>query len=87
MSGCDCAQAQSAIEEYLRSECSAEQREEIRAHLAECPDCTHELEVTEQLVTVVRRACGENAPDDVRAKVLDAIKRTPCGGRQAAAAD
>ena len=77
---CGCDEAQAAIEEYLRSECCAEQRESIRAHLANCPDCTHELEVSEKLVALVRRSCSEAAPQEVRSKVLDAIRRTPCGG-------
>lgn len=82
MSGCGCDEAQAAIEEYLRSECCQEQREAIRAHLAGCPDCTHELEVSERLVTVVRRACGESAPAEVRVKIVEAIRRTPCGGSE-----
>lgn len=79
MSGCDCDDARTALEEYLRSEICATQREAIRAHLEGCPDCTHEFEVSEALVSVVRRACGESAPATVRAKILEAIQSTPCG--------
>lgn len=77
---CSCADAQREIEEYLQSECCEERRDEIRRHLANCPECFDELQVSERLVERVRECCQEAAPSDIRARVLAAIRVTPCEG-------
>src|SRR6218665_3165128 len=66
MTGCDCKKALAALEEYLRRELCEVEAEEIRAHLCECTHCSEELRVGQMLTAAVKRACGENAPDEVK---------------------
>lgn len=75
----DCKQARAELDEFLRSETCASRAAQIREHLANCPDCEHEFEFSEAVMTVVRRSCRETAPEAIRARILDAIRQTPCG--------
>jgi len=85
MTGCDCKKALAALEEYLRRELCDLEAEEIRAHLCECAHCSEELRVGQMLTLAVKRACGENAPDELKARVLARLRCTDTAQNSASA--
>lgn len=71
---CDCSEALAALEEFLRKELGSERSSWVGEHIDGCLDCSEELKVAVNLSDAVRRACGEQAPDDLQARVLAKIR-------------
>ncbi|PPI54329.1 zf-HC2 domain-containing protein [Rathayibacter toxicus] len=69
-----CAKAKAELEEYLHNELCSEEAADIRAHMAECPDCADEAKVGVMLTVAVQRACQETAPEDLRAQVVGMLR-------------
>ena len=87
----DCKQWNEAWVAYLYDECSAEERDAVKAHLADCDACREQMDSLE----ATRRALGSTASEIVappRVIVLPAAPRRPAsawsfaGGFAAAAA-
>ena len=74
MTDCGCAKAKKDLEEYLHNELLSEDAADIREHLAGCESCTKEHRVGLVLTEVVRRACADRAPEELRAQVLRKIR-------------
>lgn len=70
----DCAEARAALEEYLHNELCSEDAADVRAHLAECPDCSAEHHVGETLTAALQGACKDRAPEDLRARLLASLR-------------
>ena len=73
MTDCGCDQAKAELEEYLHHELSAEDAADVAEHMAGCEDCSHEHLVGLTLTEKVRKACQEQAPSDLRERVLSAL--------------
>jgi anti-sigma factor (TIGR02949 family) len=73
MNDCGCDKAQAELEEFLRNELSAEEAATVAEHLAHCEDCSHEHLVGLVLTQKVRKACQEQAPSELRDRVLNAL--------------
>ena len=59
---------------YIDGELTAEQYEEIKAHLLDCPPCLTEYERDMLLKKLVKRACGrEQAPEQLRSVIMTQI--------------
>jgi anti-sigma factor (TIGR02949 family) len=74
MSGCDCSKAKAELEEFLHNELRREDAADIREHMAGCVDCSAEHQVGLVLTETVRRACKEQAPEELRMQVLARIR-------------
>jgi len=70
---CGCDKAQAELEEFLRNELSVEDAAVVAEHLAHCADCSHEHLVGLALTQKVRKACQEQAPSELRDRVLNAL--------------
>lgn len=70
----DCGKARAELEEYLHNELSDADAADIKDHMSRCPDCESEHHVGVALMEVVRRACRETAPEDLRALVLARLR-------------
>ena len=70
MTDCGCAKAKAELEEFLRKELSDETLRDIEEHLAGCPDCSREHLLAVALTEKVKRACCENAPEELRTEIL-----------------
>ena len=59
---------------YIDGELTAEQYEEIKAHLLDCPPCLTEYERDMLLKKLIKRACAcEQAPEQLRSSILTRI--------------
>lgn len=76
MTDCGCEKARQDLEEFLRNEICRTEQSDIREHLEHCPSCQDEALVARTLTEVVQRACREEAPEDVRRRVLARIRET-----------
>ncbi|UOE44549.1 mycothiol system anti-sigma-R factor [Agromyces larvae] len=74
MTDCGCEKARQELEEYLHNELCREDAADIREHVANCPECSAELNVGRTITEVVQRACRENAPGELRLAVLTRIR-------------
>jgi anti-sigma factor (TIGR02949 family) len=73
MTDCGCDQAKAELEEYLHHELSAKDAADVAEHMANCEDCSHEHLVGLTLTEKVRKACQEQAPSELRERVLNAL--------------
>lgn len=70
----DCTEARAALEEFLHNELCAEDAADVRAHLAECEECSAEHHVGEMLTAALQGACRDRAPEELRAKLLATLR-------------
>ena len=69
-----CADCRTRLDAYLDKELSAEERAEMREHLAACSDCARELEALERASTLAREHLVHyEAPDVLKARIANAI--------------
>jgi anti-sigma factor (TIGR02949 family) len=69
-----CAKAMRELEEYLHHELGSDDAADIRAHMETCTDCAEEHHVGVVLTDVVRRACKDAAPEELRTQVLTRLR-------------
>lgn len=77
MTDCGCDKAKAELEEYLHSEVSEADFQDISEHLAHCVDCSTEHLVGLVLTEKVRKACQEKAPEELRIAVLGRLSELP----------
>ncbi|MCA4132217.1 mycothiol system anti-sigma-R factor [Arthrobacter sp. M4] len=61
------------IYEYLDGALTIEDIEDIKNHLADCPECTVEYDLECLIRTMVKRSCVEAAPENLKTSILDKI--------------
>ncbi|GIG28251.1 mycothiol system anti-sigma-R factor [Cellulomonas marina] len=71
--GCDCQEAVDRLWEYLDDELGTEETARIRAHLDGCTPCISERDLDLTIKVVVRRGCREQAPAELRLRVIEQI--------------
>ena len=77
------SQCQDALHElygYLDGELTDDRRAAIHRHLDECQPCAEPYDFEAELRDVVRRKCQEQVPDNLMAKVRDALEREQTRG-------
>ena len=75
MSDCGCpAEAYRRLEDLIHNELCSEEAADIRAHLETCSSCSTEHNVGVVLREVISRSCREQAPETLRAQVLDGLR-------------
>ncbi|HEY7894352.1 MAG TPA: anti-sigma factor [Gemmatimonadaceae bacterium] len=69
-----CADCRTRLDAYLDKELSADERAEVREHLAGCSDCTRELTALERASTLAQEHLVRyEAPDVLKARITNAI--------------
>lgn len=70
---CHCQEALDRLEEYLDAEMGSLDAGRLQEHLAECATCFDEAELEQRFRALLRRSCGERAPETLRVRVLTQI--------------
>ncbi len=70
---CRCEEALEHLQEYIDCEMSEVDTVRLRQHIAECTTCQVEVGVEQRLRFLLRRSCVEQAPAELRARVLTQI--------------
>jgi len=65
----DCAQAIDQLFEFLDAEIDDERGDLIRTHLASCEQCLAEYDVVDHIKALVKRSCGERAPEELHVRI------------------
>ncbi|MBD8080701.1 mycothiol system anti-sigma-R factor [Cellulosimicrobium arenosum] len=65
----ECEHALLHLYEYLDSQMTPEDEQQMRAHVAHCSPCLAELSVEELVKRLVQRSCHEQAPAGLRARI------------------
>lgn len=68
-----CSGALERLEAYLDGELPHEDLDDIREHLTECYPCTDRVTFEEQLRTLVRRECTDEAPPSLVLRIQEAL--------------
>jgi mycothiol system anti-sigma-R factor len=69
-----CSEVLDRLYEYLDGELDTQRVHLIREHLEECAPCLREYGLEDALKSIVRRACCDQAPTDLRKKVMMRIQ-------------
>ncbi len=78
----ECEEALDRLFEYIDHELPDEDVQRIGEHLRSCPPCEAEHKINEKIKRLVNRTGTDVAPDELRAKVLAAIRSTGPGAVQ-----
>jgi len=69
-----CSEVLDKIYEYIDGEVDGDRAHEIKHHLHECGPCLREYGLEEAVKSIVKRSCHDQAPAELRAKVLGRIQ-------------
>ena len=73
--GCDCAEALSLLQDYLKRELNPDTVERIERHFLSCLPCFRSRHFEERFIAMIaERTRGICAPDAVRNRVLAALE-------------
>jgi mycothiol system anti-sigma-R factor len=73
----ECADVIAEVWTLLDGECTAENREKLRAHLEKCPPCLRLYGLEERIKGLIAMKCrGEKAPEGLRDRLRLEISRT-----------
>ncbi|GAA2243885.1 hypothetical protein GCM10010401_16240 [Rarobacter faecitabidus] len=72
---CGCDEAYEHLLEYLDSALAPDSAERIRAHLAECDECSSDVSTSDLVRRLLRRCCVEQAPEQLRVKIVDRLRQ------------
>lgn len=76
----DCEQALVHLEDYLKGELTPDLVLEVRVHLDRCRDCTGHARFEQSfLIMLETRARKETCPQEVRARILAALRAAARG--------
>ena len=71
--GPECSEALERLEAYLDGELPHDDLDDIRGHLTACYPCTERVSFEEQLRTIVRRECTDEAPPSLLNRIEEAL--------------
>ncbi|MDO4252640.1 MAG: mycothiol system anti-sigma-R factor [Rothia sp. (in: high G+C Gram-positive bacteria)] len=62
------------IYDYLDGVLSQQELQELQEHLAQCQECAKEYDLECLIRSVVKRSCCEQAPSDLKNKILGRLE-------------
>ncbi|MFC4853554.1 mycothiol system anti-sigma-R factor [Actinophytocola glycyrrhizae] len=73
----DCSEVLSEVWLFLDHECDDKRRRLLEQHLDECSPCLEQFGIEEHLKVLLARKCGgEHAPDSLKQRLRDEIRKT-----------
>ena len=82
MSLLTCSRFLEELSEYLDESVQGELREELEAHVAECPNCWVVVDTTKKTLRIYKGMEPEPLPDDLQARLMGALQKKMAGSRQ-----
>lgn len=77
----DCQETQLHVHEYLANSLTAEQQDEITAHVANCDHCESHYDMEALVNSVLQEACESDTPAaEVVDRILQRIRSVESGG-------
>ncbi len=77
MHDCGCEKARKDLEEFIHNELTQVEAEAIRNHLNNCEGCEEEVRIGHMLTEKLQKSCREEAPEDLKKRVLEALAFQP----------
>ncbi len=71
----NCEEVRELLSPYLDRELTSDEMTDIAGHLEECPDCMHKSTIFGQLSRVIKHWEGIKASEEVKAKLMDKVRR------------
>jgi mycothiol system anti-sigma-R factor len=81
----DCEKFLSQVFFYIDNELDDAATDKIRRHIAECAPCLDEVEIERLVKKLIARSCKEQAPIELRQRVVFSIRQVQLELRQAPA--
>jgi mycothiol system anti-sigma-R factor len=75
----DCADSLKELYTFLDGELTPERRIDIRAHLEGCLPCYEAFDFEAELRMVISTRCRDEVPDELRARVAEALREVMQG--------
>jgi mycothiol system anti-sigma-R factor len=73
----DCSEVLAEVWLFLDHECDQKRRQLLEQHLDECSPCLEQFGIEEHLKVLLARKCGgEHAPDSLKQRLRDQIRKT-----------
>jgi mycothiol system anti-sigma-R factor len=73
----DCSEVLAEVWLFLDRECDQKRRQLLEQHLDECSPCLEQFGIEEHLKVLLARKCGgEHAPDSLKQRLRDQIRKT-----------
>ena len=67
---CSCSEAREHLERFLDHECDGDMTARLAEHVASCEHCSRIADAETHLREILRSRCAEQAPPELRARVL-----------------
>lgn len=77
MADCGCAAAREGMEDFLHDEVDEVKKGDIADHLSDCTDCEDEWRAGQALTNSLKRACCEEAPQELKHTIHNTLRSTP----------
>lgn len=71
----NCDEALEELYTFLDGELTIERRTHIQQHLEDCSPCLEVYDFHAELKVVVSKKCRDTVPDDLKARIADALAR------------
>jgi mycothiol system anti-sigma-R factor len=75
-----CEESLHLVYHYLDGELTDEKRSLIQQHIDDCPPCFEAFDFEHELRLVIKRRCHDEAPDDLRRRIAEALHHEDHGG-------
>lgn len=75
----DCQETKRHVHEYLHSELSTQEIEDITAHLANCDSCESDYDLENTINGVIEQHCSEVPPQELADSIMNRIRSIQAG--------
>ena len=79
MSEINCEETRRQVNEYLHDELSAQEVQDITAHIANCDSCESNYDFEVLFNNVIKRSCDEAPPKELAQRIIDRIRAIDSG--------